>query len=37
MYELAIASDRERAFVFENCASKMGIHTALVEKDFWVS
>lgn len=36
MYKLALATEQERGYVFLNCAAKMGIHVALIEKDFWV-
>ena len=36
MYSIAKLPDKERRIIFLNTAQKMGIHPALVEKDFWV-
>lgn len=36
MYNIAKISDNERRILFRNTAQKMGMHEAIVEKDFWV-
>lgn len=36
MYNFAKLNDDERKIIFENSASKLGMNSAIVEKDFWV-
>lgn len=36
MRNVAILSDNERHELFRNTADKMGLHDAIIEKDFWV-
>lgn len=36
MYKIARLSDEERQTLFRNTSQKIGIHEAIVEKDFWV-
>lgn len=36
MKNIARWSDEDRADLFRNTAAKMGLHDAIVEKDFWV-
>jgi hypothetical protein len=36
MYSIARTSDSERKAFFDSVAFKIGINSALVEKDFWV-
>lgn len=36
MRKIAILSDNDRRELFRNTADKMGLHDAIVEKDFWV-
>lgn len=36
MYRIAKVSNEERQILFRNTSQKIGIHEAIVEKDFWV-
>ena len=36
MYNFISLSDDERRIIFENTASKMGLNSSIIEKDFWV-
>ncbi len=36
MYSLLKLSDEERRTIFRNTAQKMGVHEAIIEKDYWV-
>lgn len=36
MYDILKLSNNEKQTIFRNAAQKMGIHEAIVEKDFWV-
>lgn len=36
MRNVAMLSDNDRRELFRNTADKMGLHDAIVEKDFWV-
>ena len=36
MYSVARTSSDNRRVLFRNTAQKLGIHEAIVEKDFWV-
>lgn len=36
MYEISKLQSEEREILFQNTAAKMGINTAIIEKDFWV-
>lgn len=36
MYKIAELKDEDRRILFRNTAQKMGMHEAIVEKDFWV-
>lgn len=37
MYNLAMRSkEKDRKTLFSNVADKMGLNTAIIEKDFWV-
>ena len=36
MKNVAILSNDERQELFRNTADKMGLHDAIIEKDFWV-
>lgn len=36
MKNIARFSDNDKRMLFRNTADKMGLHDAIVEKDFWV-
>ena len=36
MIRLAGATDTDRRVLFTNAATELGLHTEIVEKDFWV-
>jgi predicted nucleotidyltransferase component of viral defense system len=36
MRNIAILADNDRHDLFQNTASRMGVQSAIVEKDFWV-
>ena len=36
MYKVANLSNDDRQILFRNISQKIGIHEAIVEKDFWV-
>ena len=36
MYKVAKLKDEDRRILFRNTAQKMGMHEAIIEKDFWV-
>lgn len=36
MYNFISLSDDEKRIIFENTASKMGLNSSIIEKDFWV-
>jgi len=36
MYEILKLPMEERRLVFRNTAQKMGVHEAIIEKDYWV-
>ena len=36
MYGVLVLSPEERRTIFRNTAQKMGVHEAVIEKDYWV-